>query len=226
MKLSRSTLALALTAALVAPAAHAEIAIDVIHDSEVTFEGLVQVDADWFNSDFANLNGDALDGKDGDFGLRRAELVLKGKGPGNVEWVLGYDANANKFLDTNIKYKLGGDANKFVQVGQFKQPNSLEELSSTKNNDFIAKAAITNTFAVARRLGGAAELRRDQLVRHGQLFRARAHPQPGARQRLRPARHLGADQRGRHDPASRRCRTSTWTPTATPSGCARVRSRT
>ena len=66
--------------------------------------------------------------------------MLKGKGPGNIEWVLGYDAKADKWLDVNAKYKLGGDANHFLQVGQFKQPNSLEELSSTKNNDFISKA--------------------------------------------------------------------------------------
>ena len=69
------------------------------------------------------------DGSDTDYELRRAELVLKGKGPGNVEWVLGYDAKADKFLDVNVKYKFGGNANHFVQVGQYKQPNSLEELS-------------------------------------------------------------------------------------------------
>lgn len=84
MKLSRTTLAVALSAALAAPAAHAEVAIDVIHDSEVSFEGLVQADFNWFDSDVANLNGDALDGADFDQELRRAELVLKGKGPGNV----------------------------------------------------------------------------------------------------------------------------------------------
>ena len=155
MKLSRHTLSVALLAALAAPAAHAEIAVDVIADSEVSFEGLVQADANWFNSDVANLNGDALDGAENDQELRRAEIVLKGKGPGNIEWVLGYDAKADKYLDANIKYKLGGDSNHYVQVGQFKQPNSLEELSSTKNNDFISKAMVTNTFAVARRLGGA-----------------------------------------------------------------------
>ncbi|MFC3549904.1 OprO/OprP family phosphate-selective porin [Lysobacter cavernae] len=155
MKLSRSTLSVALLAALVAPAAHAEVAIDVIGGSEVSFEGLVQADANWFNSDVANLNGDAIDGQDSDNELRRAEIVLKGKGPDNIEWVLGYDAKADKYLDANIKYKMGGDSNHFVQVGQFKQPNSLEELSSTKNNDFISKAMVTNTFAVARRLGGA-----------------------------------------------------------------------
>lgn len=155
MKLSRNTLAVALLAALAAPAAHAEIALDVIGDSEVTFEGLVQADYNDFNSDVLNLNADLPDGKDSDNELRRAELVLKGKGPGNIEWVAGYDAKADKFLDVNLKYKLGGDSNHYIQVGQFKQPNSLEELSSTKNNDFISKAMVTNTFGVARRVGAA-----------------------------------------------------------------------
>lgn len=146
-------LPLALLAAIAAPAAHAEVAIDVIADSEISMEGLIQADFNWFDEDASNLNGDALDGRDSDQELRRAEIVLKGKGPGNFEWVLGYDAKADKFLDVNARYKLGGDSNHFVQVGQFKQPNSLEELSSTKNNDFISKAMVTNTFGVARRLG-------------------------------------------------------------------------
>jgi len=155
MKLSRSTLSVALLAALAAPAAHAEIALDVIGGSEISFEGLVQADYNDFNNDFANLNGDAVDGNSSDNELRRAELVLKGKGPGNIEWVVGYDAKADKWLDVNAKYKLGGNANHFFQLGQFKQPNSLEELSSTKNNDFISKSLVTNTFGVARRLGAA-----------------------------------------------------------------------
>ncbi|GAB1595800.1 OprO/OprP family phosphate-selective porin [Lysobacter claricitrinus] len=154
MKLSRNTLALGLLAALAAPAAHAEVAIDVIHDSEVSFEGLVQADFNWYDADVQPLGANNNDGVDHDFDMRRAELVLKGKGPGNYEWALGYDARANKWLDVNAKYKLGGDANKFLQFGQFKMPNSLEELSSTKNNDFIAKSSITNTFGVSRRLGG------------------------------------------------------------------------
>ena len=154
MNLQRCLLAAALAIAVTAaPAARAEIAIDSIAGSDVSFEGLVQVDFNWFHSDVANLNGDALDGSDFDQELRRAELVLKGKGPGNFEWVLGYDGKADKFLDVNARYKLGGDSNHFLQLGQFKQPNSMEELSSTKNNDFISKATITNTFAVGRRVG-------------------------------------------------------------------------
>ncbi len=154
MKLSRSTLSLALLAALAAPAAHAEIAIDVIGGSEVSFEGLVQADYDYFDNDFTNYNGDLPDGDDSDNELRRAELVLKGKGPGNIEWVLGYDAKDDKFLDANVKYKFGNNANHFIQVGQFKQPGaSMEELSSTKNNDFIAKSSITNSLGTPRRVG-------------------------------------------------------------------------
>lgn len=156
MNLTRNTLALAVLGLLAAPAAHAEVAIDVIGDSEVSFEGLLQTDAYWYDNDVANLDADANDGDDSDYGLRRAELVLKGKGPGNVEWVVGYDASGDgKFLDTNLKYKLGGNKLHYFVVGQYKQPNSLEELSSTKNNDFISKAMITNTFAVARRLGAS-----------------------------------------------------------------------
>jgi phosphate-selective porin OprO/OprP len=153
MKLSRNILALAMLGFVAAPAAHAEIAIDDIAGSEVSFEGLVQADGNWFSNDLTSLNGDGQDGSDSDFELRRAEIVLKGKGPGNIEWVLGYDAKADKWLDTNLKYKIGGNGSNYLQFGQFKQPNSLEELSSTKNNDFISKAMVTNTWAVARRVG-------------------------------------------------------------------------
>jgi phosphate-selective porin OprO/OprP len=138
--------------ATLAGQAHAEIALDVIGDYEVSFEGLVQTDGNWYNNDVVDLNGSAgNDGKDSEFEMRRAELVLKGKGT-MFDWVLGFDAKANKFLDTNIKWKIGSN---YLQVGQFKQVNSLEELSSTKNNDFISKAMVTNTFAVGRRLGVA-----------------------------------------------------------------------
>lgn len=148
------TAALALSSlslAILAPLAHAGVPIDTIGDSEISFEGLIQADSNWYDSDVADLDGDNGDGDDSDHELRRAELVLEGKGPGNFNWVVGYDAAGDSWLDVNIGYGFGdGHA---LQVGQFKQPNSLEELSSTKNNDFISKAMTTNTFAVARRLG-------------------------------------------------------------------------
>lgn len=151
---SRLSLAILGTLLAAAPVARAEVPIDVIGGADIAFEGLLQTDGYWYDSDVLDLDADAGDGRDADFGLRRAELGFKGKGPGNFEWALGYDASGDgKFLDAFAKYKPGGNASRYVQVGQFKQPNSLEELSSTKNNDFIAKALVTNTFAVSRRLG-------------------------------------------------------------------------
>lgn len=145
-------LGLAIAAILAAPAAHAEIAIDVIFGSEVSLEGLMQADGNWFHNDVTDLNGAGLaNGKDSEFEMRRAEIVLKGKGT-MFDWVLGYDAKADKFLDANVKWKLGKS---YLQAGQYKQPNSMEENSSTKNNDFISKAMVTNLFGVARRVGVA-----------------------------------------------------------------------
>jgi phosphate-selective porin OprO/OprP len=162
MKLVPQLLAAAILAGL-STTASAEITIDVIGGSEVSFEGLVQ--ADIYNLDVDNVDYGAdsaapcstttdCDGTEKLQELRRAELVLKGKGPGNFEWVVGYDAKDDKWLDVNARYKFGNNANHFVQVGQFKQPGAtMEELSSTKNNDFIAKSSITNTLGTPRRLG-------------------------------------------------------------------------
>lgn len=150
MKTRHHILAIALLAAI-SSTAKAEITIDMIGGSEVSFEGLVQADAYWYDDDFRFLSSDAADGADSDFGMRRAELILKGKGPGMWNWVLGYDARSDKFLDANVQYRFNGETS--VTVGQYKQPNSFEELSSTKNNDFISKAMTTNLHGMSRRMG-------------------------------------------------------------------------
>jgi len=141
------------TLAAMSVSAHADIAIDVIEGSEVSLEGLMQADGNWFNNDVLDLNAPSTnnDGKDTEFEQRRAEVILKGKGT-TFDWVLGYDGKANKWLDANVKWKLG---NSYLIAGQYKQPNSLEELSSTRHNDFISKAMVTNLFGVARRVGVA-----------------------------------------------------------------------
>lgn len=172
MKTSRKLLAAAVLVALSSPA-FAEVELDVIGGSEITFEGLVQADGYWYNSDVQNLAGSSSastigDGQDTDFGMRRAELVLKGKGPGMWNWVVGYDAFNNKWLDVNAQYKFNGFT--FVQFGQYKQPNSLEELSSTKNNDFIAKAMTTNLQGISRRVGLAAGTGADNWTITGSAF--------------------------------------------------------
>ena len=155
MKPTLSRLCLALLAAGAASTAQAAVPIDTIGGSEISFEGLVQADGNWFDNDVQDLNGDGGNGRDSEFELRRAELVLKGKGPGNIDWVVGYDAKADKYLDVNARYRFAGNGG-FLQLGQYKQPIGLEELSSSRTNDFISKATVTNTFATSRRLGVAA----------------------------------------------------------------------
>lgn len=150
MKRHPAILAAAILAGL-SSSASAEIAFDVIGGSEIALEGLLQADYNRFDSDVTRLDGDAADGSDADSELRRAEFVFKGKGPGAWSWVIGYDAKADKFLDANLGYRFS--ASTVLTVGQFKQPNSLEELTSTRNNDFIAKAMTTNLQGVARRMG-------------------------------------------------------------------------
>ncbi|WP_132999355.1 OprO/OprP family phosphate-selective porin [Luteimonas arsenica] len=153
--MKRLTLSLALAAACSTPA-HAEIPLGTVAGSDIAFEGLFQVDGYRFDNDRSDLDG-RDDGRDRATGVRRLELVLKGSGPGGFAWTLGYDAHGEAWLDNNLSWSFGGDGapkHTFL-LGQAKQPNSLEELSSTRNNDFIAKAAATGVFATGRRLGAS-----------------------------------------------------------------------
>jgi len=170
MKLAHKALALAVLAGL-SSTASAEIGIDVIGGSEITFEGLLQADVNWYDNDVKILNDASAgiaDGLDSDQSMRRAEIVFKGKGPGQWEWVVGYDARADKWLDTNVKYKFSGFTN--ITIGQFKQPNSMEELSSTRFNDFVSKAMTTNLQGVARRVGVAVATGGDSWTLTGSAF--------------------------------------------------------
>lgn len=136
--------------------ARAEIPLGTVAGSDLAFEGMFQVDGYRFDNDVLDLDGRA-DGRDRATGVRRLELVLKGSGPRGLSWVLGYDAENESYLDNNLSWSFGGDgaATHMLLVGQSKQPNSMEELSSSRNNDFIAKAAATGTYAVGRRLGAS-----------------------------------------------------------------------
>ena len=79
MKVLPNLLAAAVLAGLSAPA-YADLPLDVIGGSEVSFEGLIQADSYWYNNDVAILGSTggatAGDGVDTDFGLRRAYHVL------------------------------------------------------------------------------------------------------------------------------------------------------
>src|SRR5690606_15484586 len=117
---------------------------------------MFQVDGYWFDNDVLDLDG-RDDGRDRATGIRRFELVLKGKGPGGSGRVVGCDVEGENYLDTNLSWKFGGDGepSHTLLLGQSKQANSLEELSSARTNDFIAKATATGAFATGRRLGAS-----------------------------------------------------------------------
>lgn len=144
MSSSRFLLA-GLTAVLLAAAPQARaLELGQAGPFDLAFEGLLQLDGYRYRGDWNDRSDDT------DF--RRAELVLKGQGPGGFDWVVGYDAKSEKWLDVNGRLRFA-DGTQHLRVGQFKQPNSLEELSSSSTNDFIAKAAATNVFGISRRLG-------------------------------------------------------------------------
>ena len=91
-----------------------DLAIDVIGGSEVSLQGLFQGDSYWFDNDLVDLNGaDTNDGKDQEFELRRAEVILVGKGV-QFDWQAGYDAKARALALTGYLYEMlqreGADA--------------------------------------------------------------------------------------------------------------------
>lgn len=153
-------LATAIFIALSNPAA-AEVRVDGIGSGTIVFEGLLQADYDLFDSDVATLTNDG--------NVRRTELILKGKTK-SLEWVAAYDVEGEKWLDVNGKYML--PHNFGLRAGQYKQPNSLEELGSTKHNDFVSKALITNTFGLGRRLGVQLEASGDNWTLNTSAFGA------------------------------------------------------
>lgn len=154
MQRTSTRLIAALLVAGTAPAAIAAVPLGEVAGADISFEGLLQSDHYWYDDGLADLDGDPGDGSGSDHGVRRAELVLKGKGE-RVDWVAGYDAEAESWLDVNARLRFGAGDRQFLRLGQFKVPHGLEELSSGKNNDFISKAMTTNTFATGRRLGAA-----------------------------------------------------------------------
>jgi phosphate-selective porin OprO/OprP len=142
----------AIVAVLVAPAGWAQVPVGAFAGAQVVVEGLVQGDLNWYDNDVANLGGDPGQDDHTRHDLRTAQFYLRGTGPGGAGWVVGYDAKAEKWLDANARIRFG-DGERFLQAGQFKQPNGLEALSAARHNDFMSQAMVGNAFAVGRRLG-------------------------------------------------------------------------
>lgn len=137
-----AALALGATLAALPVGARAETVLADGEDMDVSLSALVQWDVTAFHED-ARALPDTQDH------LRRAELVLKGKAE-RWDWVAGYDVDAERWLDVNLRVPLG-DATR-LRIGQFKQPLTLEESMSSSHLDFNGRASL-NAFALSRRLG-------------------------------------------------------------------------
>jgi phosphate-selective porin OprO/OprP len=114
---------------------------------ETTLGGRLQVDAAWYDKDHVNL-----DGQDGTE-IRRARLFVEGKMYDVWGFKTQYDFAGNEanIKDAYISYS--GFESAKIKVGQFKQPSSLEELTSSKYITFMERALPTEAFATSRRIG-------------------------------------------------------------------------
>lgn len=181
MRFARSLLAASLAAALATPAM-AEVPIDVIGGTEIYFDGLIHFDSYHYDQDISRADGLALTAAQinantltNNGQVRRGEMIFRGRMANGGEWQIGYDlvgargtGRNGRWLDVNYRGRLNADWT--YRVGQFKQPNSLEELTSTRNNEFISKAMITNAFGIARRVGAEIQYATPSITATGTWF--------------------------------------------------------
>jgi phosphate-selective porin OprO/OprP len=110
---------------------------------KLQFGGRIQADASFYKDDPGLDMGDGAE-------FRRARLFAKGEF-GDFKYKAQYDfaGNATTIKDLYIKYT-GLPVN--IQVGNFKEPFSLEELTSSKYITFMERA-LPNAFAPSRQIG-------------------------------------------------------------------------
>jgi len=181
MRFPRSLLAASLAVGLAAPA-HAEVPIDVIGGTEIYFDALLQFDLYQYSQGISRADGLPLSAAQRSANtltnngqLRRGELIFRGRAANGGEWQVGYDTVGSRgagrngrWLDVNYRGRINSDWT--WRVGQFKQPNSMEELTSSRNNEFISKATITNAFGVARRVGAEVQYATPSVTATGTWF--------------------------------------------------------
>lgn len=144
-----------LLAACVAAPVDAQVVLGKLGGTTVNTTGMLQADAAWYRSDVAALSGNPYRPDEPERELRMVIMFLNGQGPGGLDWKVGYERQAAKWLDVNARYRFGVDRRTWVRAGQFKQSSGLERLSSRTARDFMATAMMTNTFAVGNRVGVA-----------------------------------------------------------------------
>jgi phosphate-selective porin OprO and OprP len=127
-------------------------------DNEFKFQvgGRVMVDSAWY---MANANTDPDKNWGNGTEIRRARIFLKGTVWDNWDFKVQYDfAGSGSLKDAYLRYtglKQYLDHPLNITVGNFKEPFSLEELTSSKYITFMERG-LPNAFAPSRNLGVAA----------------------------------------------------------------------
>ena len=109
--------------------------------------GRIMADAAFYDEDNVDLDGE--NGTE----FRRARLFVAGTMFHDWDWKAQYDFAGNdaEIKDAYIRYTGFGPAK--ITLGQFKQPFSLEELTSSKYITFMERSMATNAFSTSRRIG-------------------------------------------------------------------------
>ncbi len=85
--------------------------------------------------------------------FRRARLELEGKMFKDWEYKAEYDFAENAVVAKDLYVTYTGFANQEVLIGQFKQPWSLEELSSSKQLAFLERSLMNSAWSTGHRAG-------------------------------------------------------------------------
>ncbi|MDX1442780.1 MAG: porin [Gammaproteobacteria bacterium] len=148
-----------LKASFIAIIASGVVATPLMAETEVETKGGIEATSGDFSFefggriqlDFNTFDEDGTEMQDG-FEFRRARLFAAGTLYSDWDYKAQYDfaGDAVEAKDLYIKYT-GWDAGD-ITIGQFKQPFSLEELTSSKYITFMERA-LPNAFATGRRVG-------------------------------------------------------------------------
>ena len=133
------------------------------YDGKFSFElgGRLMIDAAGYDEDLNRL-GDGTE-------LRRARLDAEGRmfGDWGYEFEIDFADGDADIKDAYISYD--GFAASRIKVGQFKEPFSLEELTSSRYITFMERA-LPNELAPGRHIGIGADTRWDQWTLAGGVF--------------------------------------------------------
>jgi phosphate-selective porin OprO/OprP len=122
-------------------------------DHTVNLTGRVHFDSRFISSDLASIPDRDTASVGDNFELRRARIGLNGKifKDINYEIVANAVGSTTNIVDT-AWMNYGFNKNAQVRVGRFKQPFSLEELTSSNNMDFMERSYI-NQLIPGKQLG-------------------------------------------------------------------------